>query len=212
MTTTESPIEEMFLQAIEPAARAFGFEFTVEAPEYSTLEDLYRVAIFGTWSGESRVFVFPQARLEPYRLDFLLVFHRFDGDIGPLPTAIAVECDGRQWHEKTPEQFDADRLRDAEILARYHVPTLRFAGRILYRDADALARLAIVTGRERIERDARLMKEMFSRARMRDLDEARRRHDGTARRLRANRHAPRSVQRHAEILLHRLNQLRRVST
>jgi very-short-patch-repair endonuclease len=73
--------------------------------------------------------LYQQARLLGYKLDFLVV--------GRL-AAFAVECDGFEFHEKTPQQATYDKSRDRE-LAIAGVCTLRFTGSEIYRDADRCA-------------------------------------------------------------------------
>jgi very-short-patch-repair endonuclease len=67
-----------------------------------------------------------------YRLDFAVIVasHNF---------FLAVEVDGRDFHQRTAEQVLRDRRRDRHLAARGWVP-LRFAGHEVYRDADACAR------------------------------------------------------------------------
>lgn len=61
-----------------------------------------------------------QVDMRPYRLDFLVY-----GSNGRF----AVECDGAEFHRGgSIAGARADVRRDRLILARYHIPTLRFMG------------------------------------------------------------------------------------
>lgn len=76
------------------------------------------------------VFVFAQAPIGPYRVDFL---------VGALEAPddkiawVVVECDGHDFHEKTKEQAQRDKKRD-RYLAGYGYHVLRFTGSEIYRD------------------------------------------------------------------------------
>ena len=61
-----------------------------------------------------------QVKIGDYRCDFLFTL-TYSGE----SRAVAVECDGHSFHERTPEQASADRRRDRHLLAR-GVPTLRY--------------------------------------------------------------------------------------
>ncbi|MCP5810307.1 endonuclease domain-containing protein, partial [Klebsiella pneumoniae] len=52
---------------------------------------------------------------------------------------LLVECDGHNFHERTPEQAKRDRSRDRD-LAFQGYRLLRFTGREIYHDADGCAR------------------------------------------------------------------------
>jgi very-short-patch-repair endonuclease len=73
--------------------------------------------------------IIPQAKWQNYRIDF--VIKRVD-------RLLFVECDGHDFHERTPEQAERDRSRDRDIQAA-GIPVLRFTGREIYRDAGACA-------------------------------------------------------------------------
>src|SRR5690606_25396634 len=55
---------------------------------------------------------------------------------------LAVELDGHDFHERTRQQASYDRARDRELL-RQGVPTIRFTGHDVYRDANQCAREAL---------------------------------------------------------------------
>ncbi len=51
--------------------------------------------------------------------------------------ALAIECDGHEWHERTKEQAARDRHKDRRRLAR-GIPTLRFTGSEIHAKLDSL--------------------------------------------------------------------------
>jgi hypothetical protein len=53
-------------------------------------------------------------------------------------TRVVVECDGHDWHERTKQQASYDRARDRALL-RIGLPTLRFTGSDIHRDANQCA-------------------------------------------------------------------------
>lgn len=56
--------------------------------------------------------------------------------------SIAVECDGHDFHERTPEQAEHDKKRD-RYFAEVGQVVLRFTGREINRDAEACAEQAL---------------------------------------------------------------------
>jgi hypothetical protein len=64
-----------------------------------------------------------------HRLDFALVNPSAD-------VFVAVEVDGVEWHDRTPEQAERDKSRDRKLTASGWL-TLRFAGREVHRDPAA---------------------------------------------------------------------------
>lgn len=80
------------------------------------------ILMFGAgWS------LFREHRIGTYRADFVLV--SFSG-------FVAVECDGHDFHDRTPEQAIHDRKRD-RFFAKNGWLTLRFTGREIRHGADA---------------------------------------------------------------------------
>jgi hypothetical protein len=68
----------------------------------------------------------PQFRWRSYRIDFAFYF------LNEEPR-VFVECDGHDFHERTPEQAERDRRRDREVQAA-GIRILRFTGREIWRD------------------------------------------------------------------------------
>jgi hypothetical protein len=81
-----------------------------------------------------------------YKIDLLIVDQR-------TSTALAIECDGHEWHERTKEKASADKARDRALL-RLGIPTARFTGSDIFCDADACARDVFQTVAELAKRSA----------------------------------------------------------
>lgn len=114
----ESPIE--LALAVAMAHRA------------STTGDLFDIALRREPSA-SRTFarIFAQKTIEQWRVDFWVEFREVD-------RAIVIECDGHDWHERTPEQAARDKGRD-RYFAERGIPVMRFTGREIWRDPLACA-------------------------------------------------------------------------
>ena len=129
-----SPIELLMARAL--AARSMdryrGLRFIEEfGVEY---EDCHTVAKRMLVEKSSGAIVYPHVKIGPYELDFLFLFKNRSGAV----QAVAVECDGHEFHEKTPKQAAHDRKRDRYI-ALHSIPVLRFTGSEISRDAYACA-------------------------------------------------------------------------
>jgi very-short-patch-repair endonuclease len=72
-----------------------------------------------------------------WRVDFFLV--AFSIFLPSKPIVLVVECDGHEFHERTPGQAERDRSRDREAQLR-GLRILRFTGREIWRDAAACAK------------------------------------------------------------------------
>jgi very-short-patch-repair endonuclease len=79
--------------------------------------------------------VFPQVKIAKYVVDFLALFWDDRDFIMP----IAVECDGHDFHERTPRQAQYDKLRD-RFFATNSIFVMRFTGREIKRDPVDCAR------------------------------------------------------------------------
>lgn len=75
------------------------------------------------------VFLSPQHPIGKYRVDFLFGF----GDRRELRDCVAIECDGFDFHDRTPEMAARDKARDRE-LNQHVLAVVRFTGREIYRD------------------------------------------------------------------------------
>lgn len=76
-----------------------------------------------------------QHEIDCYRLDFILMWNG--------ARILAVECDGHDWHEKTKEQAARDKGRDRWLLCEYGLPTLRFTGSEIHRNAESCVEQAL---------------------------------------------------------------------
>lgn len=115
----ESPIEREMLAALLSADWSF---FNVLPPRVWNIEDRDAVR------PRSDVIIIPQMRVARYRLDFAISFPR-----APLAAVVAVECDGRDFHDAA-----ADRERDIQ-LGHLGIVTKRFSGSEIRQDARACA-------------------------------------------------------------------------
>lgn len=110
----ESPIEVMFLAAFSHVCCDHAFRRT---KAWSDLGD------------DDPICIRPQAPIGRYRVDFL---------IQQAGTSVVVECDGHNFHERTPEQAIRDRARD-RLMQEQGFVVLRFTGRELNDDAYSCA-------------------------------------------------------------------------
>lgn len=72
------------------------------------------------------IVVLPQYPWNSFRIDFAVGWESRT----PL---FFIECDGHQFHERTPEQAEKDRSRD-RVIQQAGIPIIRFTGREIYRD------------------------------------------------------------------------------
>lgn len=77
--------------------------------------------------GFGHLTVLPQCPVLTYRVDFLLVQ---GGGLAP-PTYAVIECDGHDYHERTPEQATRDRGRDRDLQAT-GIGIFRYPGRDIW--------------------------------------------------------------------------------
>ncbi len=139
-----SPIEAQLAIALERRIAAgpesVGFGLSVAAPmEYD--EGCPKVPDGSFIAPQVTVNWMTQHGEGRYRVDFLLV-------VGPRAgyrRAFAIECDGQEWHAKSPEQVARDKLRDRRLLLA-GIPTVRFTGSEIHADADACADLVLTLG------------------------------------------------------------------
>lgn len=75
------------------------------------------------------VYLFSQAWCIGYKIDLLLWSRGI---------ALGIECDGFEFHDRTPQQAAYDRARDRELL-HAGLTLIRFAGTEIYRDAERCA-------------------------------------------------------------------------
>jgi hypothetical protein len=87
------------------------------------------------------LFIFPQAEIKPYRLDFLIKgvgFRKAQRVWPPNSTAyLCLECDGKEYHS-SKEDKEKDLVRD-EFLKKKGIKTLRYTGTEIYKYSDKVA-------------------------------------------------------------------------
>lgn len=97
------------------------------ASEFSTIGDA------GAENGGSLIAIIPQFQLPNIgRVDFGLFIAR----LSVARPLVVVECDGHDFHDRTPQQASSDRKRDRASVA-LGIPTLRFTGADILRDSAA---------------------------------------------------------------------------
>lgn len=117
-----SPIELMMLHGIMQMAPSYGdfFDF-VRVPDCGS--HAWSDAVGFSDEDGVPLLVLPQAEIEPYVVDFCLLFK-------PSPKRVAgivVECDGHEYHNDSKKQVSHDRKKDRHLQqAGYTV--LRFTG------------------------------------------------------------------------------------
>jgi len=79
------------------------------------------------YAKEFTCLIVPQYPWNGYRIDFAFVMPDFKNGL------TFVECDGHQFHERTPDQAARDRSKDRKA-QEAGIPILRFTGREIYRD------------------------------------------------------------------------------
>lgn len=144
-----SPIERVMLYALCVAARDYVDGVLVRA----------NGAAYGRMCTHGGIIeIEPQARVGAYRVDFLLKyavpsFEPFESEadphvwrLGPVTaratSSLIVECDGYEFHERTPAQATNDRARD-RVLQADGFRVLRYMGREIWADVFAHAHQAI---------------------------------------------------------------------
>lgn len=86
--------------------------------------------VLGDAEGDTTLRIKPQARFDGFRVDLLLTLQCIeDGPDGIIVQAkqLAVEADGAEFHDPTPEQAIRDRKRDRQLQAQ-GLNVFRFAG------------------------------------------------------------------------------------
>lgn len=138
----ESPIEQVMLAYLVSAMDL--------APSFL---DEWAIGRFGrgnfhltgvTWP-RSRLALLQQVQAHGYRVDFAIV----STDDASLPR-VAIECDGHDFHDRTPGQASRDRARDRH-LTDHGWTVIRFTGADICGDPIGCANSAFNTARRVIE-------------------------------------------------------------
>lgn len=138
-----SPIEHLFALAllaelVEEQGCKFGadvFTWSRDATDLSKYPQRVKRDFLHV---RSAVFVLPQFQLPGARVDFLVFRYDEEGDELVRSPFVIVECDGHEYHERTPDQAERDRSRD-RAFQQAGFTVFRFTGRELWRDASACA-------------------------------------------------------------------------
>lgn len=145
-----SPIEQLLREALQRVVPTRGFAL-VDVTDW--VFDGHRLCVtsegvcdahgpnpevrpttFGRAPEADEVWLTPQVGIGGYRADFFL----FREGVSTNCPGLVVECDGHEWHERTQQQASYDRSRDRALL-RLGIPTIRFTGSDINRDADQCA-------------------------------------------------------------------------
>jgi hypothetical protein len=139
---TESPIEQVF--AVAYATILFdgpqldtSIKWNRQIDLAPLLADDLKSMPYRPFTVDQANVVIPQCKLPQGRVDFVLL--RWLRDVERLRSPLVrspmviVECDGHEYHERTPKQAERDRSRDRAFQAAGHT-VLRFTGRELWRD------------------------------------------------------------------------------
>lgn len=135
----DSPIERIFATAFHVVAQH-------SSPGLHTL--IAKDFDPKLWPG---IFLLPQHPLLAYRVDFVVRVPYVDG--GYSPRLLVIECDGHDFHERTREQAQKDRLRDRAVQAAGHV-IFRFTGSEIWRDPIGCAQTAMAWVSDEFFREA----------------------------------------------------------
>lgn len=96
----------------------------------SPIEERFAAALFAELAlRPAALSIHPQAPVGKYAADLLLCLGQ---------KRVVVECDGHDFHERTPEQAERDKSRDRFMVAQ-GLTVMRFTGRELTRDAGKCA-------------------------------------------------------------------------
>lgn len=123
LAAAESPIEGAFLEALLEPDSAFWQE---GEPVLVGAREPYDWPPAGVPRDPATFIVAPQHKIGFYRVD-LACAYTLTGK------RCVVECDGHDFHERTPEQAERDKSRDVHLLCAGW-PVMRFTGRQLKKD------------------------------------------------------------------------------
>ncbi len=124
--TCESPIELILVTELLNGCAECGvwrWDGMPQAPNTKDQFRQFRGIVFGF-----------QKKFQNYRSDFIVTCIHYG-----LQKTFAIECDGHQFHERTPTQARRDRSRDRDFLLS-GIPVLRFTGSEICRSPDGCRR------------------------------------------------------------------------
>ena len=140
LSLCESPIERAFALAFIEAARTRNcVSVGVGDDARGGVDGCVEIAVASLPA--AGFLLMPQFDTRDYRCDFRIWRKEL---LAPVDCCVelAVECDGHDFHNRTPEQARRDRARD-RALALAGLEAFRFTGSEIYRDARACAESAI---------------------------------------------------------------------
>lgn len=107
--------------------RPYTFDSPIEEAMYKTLAKyIYEIEMIA-----DNVQIYPQFEIGNYRADFVILANKKDKTV-----QVVVECDGYDYHDRSPEQATYDRRRDRfMVIAGYVV--LRFSGQEINENVEA---------------------------------------------------------------------------
>lgn len=132
----ESPIEEAFALAANALRLVLYREIDWRPDPNMTIDDLRNTAALPgdegipqyMWSSGFGCMA-PQVKIDNYRADFMILHRK--GIFGV--SAVVIECDGHEFHERTKEQAARDKARDRELQSR-GFKVFRFTGSEIWAD------------------------------------------------------------------------------
>lgn len=124
-----SPIELVLLAAMVADHDLYALDTWWFMTAGKSLEDIEKLRADVGMRPEDGIFVWPQAAIGRYRVDFLLSCHFWGRS-----QSFIVECDGHDYHERTKEQAAHDKARDRWFTSRGY-KMLRFTGSEIWADA-----------------------------------------------------------------------------
>lgn len=152
LESLESPIEDLFYIACNALCETEGIEVNPE-PEFGCLPD--GKIDFETFKPGRGIVIRPQAKIGPYRVDFLMEMHGFAPE--EIYTPVIVELDGHDFHDKDKRQRSYEKARD-RFLVKEKYKVLHFTGSDVVADPyrvafEALEMLAVFVGSGRDQYD-----------------------------------------------------------
>jgi very-short-patch-repair endonuclease len=130
---SESPIEESLYAALYHLSRSHQPAFAMALPGVP-LERFGKDEMFGR-----PAVIIPQLNIGPYRVDFAVLIRDWTSVGDKLEHVIVIECDGHEWHERTPDQAKRDKSRDRYFVEN-GMAVMRFTGREIWADPLVCAR------------------------------------------------------------------------
>lgn len=117
----ESPIEVLLLGAMTLQCALDAWSAPDRTPFRMQVDDAVNAA-----PPENMMLVVLQFQWQTFRIDFAFFYES-------STPRVFVECDGHEFHERTPEQAERDRSRD-RLIQQAGIPIIRFTGREIVRD------------------------------------------------------------------------------